>query len=116
MGNGTSQTLVITSIARINETNITNIANVNCTEKEWNYTNNIDNATITIIDDYIEKIADDKEPDYHQNVTYNLTVINVGTENYTKNVTLIDSLPEGVDFLRVIEVINMDVISFDNPC
>ncbi|WP_296786530.1 DUF11 domain-containing protein, partial [uncultured Methanobrevibacter sp.] len=47
MANGTSVTLTITSIAKQKGT-FTNHANVNCTEHEWNYANNYDNATVVV--------------------------------------------------------------------
>ena len=48
MENGTSTTLTILSRAIQSKENITNVANVSCDEVEWDYTNNIDNATINL--------------------------------------------------------------------
>ena len=49
MENGTSVTFTITTRAKVVANNVTNNATVNCTEDEWNYTNNFDNATIDIL-------------------------------------------------------------------
>ena len=41
--------MIIISTARTPKYNIVNNATVNCTENEWDYDNNFDNATISII-------------------------------------------------------------------
>ena len=112
MGNGTSQTLIIKSIARINETNITNIANVTCNEKEWNYTNNIDNATIDIVDTPIYKTSDKDSVMYGDTVEFYLTVENVGEEDWDEELTLIDRLPDGLEYIRVVNETGLTVLSF----
>ena len=114
MQNGTSQTLIITTIARVNETNITNIANVSCNESEWDYENNIDNATINIVDTPINKTVSNPTPDYYEIVEYNLTVTNIANETYPQVVTLIDRLPEGVTYVETVSTTGLRVISFEN--
>ncbi|WP_171776176.1 DUF11 domain-containing protein [Methanobrevibacter ruminantium] len=114
MANGTSQTLTIVSVAKINKTDITNVANVSCSEKEWNYSNNRDNATIEIVDTPINKTASKPVPDYHEEIEYYLTVTNLANETYNKTVTLVDSLPEGVTFLRVVNTSGLRVLSFNS--
>ena len=96
MGNGTSQTLVIKSIARVNKTNITNIANVTCNEEEWNYTNNIDNATINVVEVPINKTSNRDNFKYGETVEYYLSVTNLANETWTETLTLIDELPTGL--------------------
>ena len=114
MQNGTSQTLVITTIARVNETNITNIAEVSCNETEWDYENNIDNATINIVDTYINKTVSNPTPDIYEIIEYNLTVTNIANETYTQVVTLTDSLPEGVTYVETVSITGLRVINFEN--
>ena len=80
MANGTSVTLTITSVAKQNGT-FTNHANVNCTEHEWNYSNNYDNATVVVDSFPINKTVSANETYYNSIVTFNLTVSNIG--NYT---------------------------------
>ena len=114
MENGTSQTLVVKSIARINKTDITNIANVSCNEEEWNYTNNIDNATINIVGVPINKTSDKDSVMYGDTVEYYLIVENLANETWTKNLTLIDVLPNGLEFIRVVSQTGLTVLDFKN--
>ena len=112
MANGTSVTLVINTIAKQNGT-FTNHANVTCNEDEWNYTNNYDNATVVVVDFPIVKTVNNATPYYNANVTYNLTVTNVGKYNYTQNITIVDTLPEGVYFIGVAGYYDLTVL--DGP-
>ena len=109
MQNGTSATLRITSKAITPKYNITNIAKVNCTEEEWNYTNNVANATVNIVPVPV-KTVDTADPFYHENVTYNLTVINYGDAVYTDNLTITDSLEEGLEFIETVSITGADLI------
>ena len=108
MGNGTNATLTIVSKA----VTITNNATVNCTEKEWDYTNNFDNATISIIPTN-DKTVNETEIDYHEIVEYDLTVINNGDDVYTDNLTLIDSMQDGLTFIETVSITGADLISSD---
>ena len=110
MGNGTSVTLTITSVAKQNGT-FTNYANVTCNETEWNYSNNFDNATVVVVSFPINKTVSVNETYYNSNVTYNLTVSNIGNYTYTQNITVVDVLPDGIYYLRTIGVYNADVVA-----
>ena len=110
MGNGTEETLVIYSRAKAIGTFV-NIANVTCNETDWDEDNNVDNATVTVVDlPWIEKTVNDTRPFYHENVRYNLTVVNDADYDYTQNVVVYDILPNGLEFLRTIRVIGADVV------
>ena len=105
MNNGTNLTLIITSRAKTPATDIVNKANASCTEKEWDYTNNEANKTVDIVDlPYPVKTVNNNTPDYHDTIVYNLTIVNTGTTTYTNNLTVIDSLPEGLQFIETIGI------------
>ena len=93
--------------------NVTNVANVTCTEDEWNYTNNIDNATIHIYP-LINKTVNNPKPYYHELVNFTITVENTGNATFNDSVELVDNLPEGVSFVRMVSYDGLDIISFDN--
>uniref|UniRef100_UPI00386EB501 hypothetical protein n=1 Tax=Methanobrevibacter sp. TaxID=66852 RepID=UPI00386EB501 len=107
---GEVKNLIIYSRATA-EGNFTNEANVTCKEPEWNYTNNYDNATATVslLPPPI-KVVNNTKPFYHENVTYNLTVVNNADYMFIKNVTVYDMLPDGLEFLETIDIINADVV------
>ena len=109
MENGTSVTFTITSRAKVVANNVTNNATVNCSEDEWDYTNNIDNATIDIIP-IPNKTANNTAPKFSEYVDYNLTIINVGGEAYTDILTVIDSLPVGLVYNNTVAVIGADQV------
>jgi uncharacterized repeat protein (TIGR01451 family)/fimbrial isopeptide formation D2 family protein len=111
MGNGTSETLVINSLAAHDSPRVVNTAVVSCNETEWNYTNNIDNATVIIqLPPPPYKVVNNTKPFYHENVTYNLTVINDGDYSYTRELTVYDMLPEGIEYLDTLRIIGADVV------
>ncbi|WP_407391978.1 Cna B-type domain-containing protein, partial [Methanobrevibacter sp.] len=109
MGNGTEETLTIYTRAKTNGT-FTNYVNVTCNETEWNYTNNYDNATVNIIKNIPIKEVNNSKPFYHENVTYYLTVVNPGNVTYVNNLTVVDSLPDGVDYLETLYITGADVV------
>ncbi|WP_292750273.1 Cna B-type domain-containing protein, partial [Methanobrevibacter sp.] len=109
MGNGTEETLTIYTRARTNGT-FTNYVNVTCNETEWNYTNNYDNATVKIIKTPPVKEVNNTKPFLHENVTYYLTVINNGDVDYVNNLTVVDSLPDGVDYIETLYITGADVV------
>ena len=112
MGNGTNETLVIKTIAKTEKDSVTNIANVTCNETEWDYTNNVDNATVGIVQlPPPEKTVNETDPYYHNTVDYNLTIINTGNVTYENNLTVIDSLPEGLEFLETLSITGADNLS-----
>ena len=112
MGNGTNATLTIVSTAKTPKYNITNNATVNCSETEWDYTNNFDDASINIIPT-IDKTVNNTNPYYHETVDYNLTIINYGDEIYTDNLTVIDSMQDGLFYIDTISVTGADLVSFN---
>ena len=109
MGNGTEETLTLYTRAKTNGT-FTNYVNVTCNETEWNYTNNYDNATVNIIKNIPIKEVNNSKPVYHENVTYYLTVVNPGNVTYVNNLTVVDSLPDGVDYLETLYITGADVV------
>ena len=91
----------IYSHADINGT-FTNEANVVCSEPEWNYANNYDNATVVISNNPgHNKTANETRTLLNKTVEYYLTVTNVGEAMFIKNITLIDDLPSGVDYIEM---------------
>ena len=108
---GDEETLTIVTRATATG-NFTNEANVTCDEPEWDYDNNYDNATVTIsLLPPPNKTADKNRTLLYENVTYNLTVTNVGEDVFDQNLTVIDSLPSGVEYIETIGIINADVLS-----
>ena len=82
-----------------------NSVKVNCTEDEWNKTNNNANKLVdVVILPQPVKVASNHTPYYHDVVEYDLIVVNVGSVNYTDNLTVIDSLPVGLEFLETVNV------------
>ena len=109
MTNGTSETLTIISTAKTPKYNIVNNATVNCTEDEWDYDNNFDDATINIIPT-LEKTVNNTNPYYHEIVEYNLTVINNGDSVYTDNITVIDTLQDGLEFIETVKITGANIV------
>jgi uncharacterized repeat protein (TIGR01451 family) len=108
MGNGTEETLVITSLAKAVGTFI-NFANVTCNETDWDKDNNFDNATVTVVDltpvaDLeVIKLSDNCKPNtniyYKGNtVTWTIIVINHGPDDAV-NAVARDLLPSGVVYV-----------------
>ena len=105
MKNGTSEKLVIRSYAKTKANNVTNVANVSCDEKEWNYTNNIANKTVKISDiPDLNKTVNDSKPFYNDTVVYSLKIKNVGNVTYTDNLLVIDSMPNGLKYLKTVSI------------
>ena len=105
MGNGTNITFTVYSKAVTPENNIDNAVNVNCTEDEWNYTNNDANKSVSIVPlPYPVKTVNNDTPYYHDVIEYNLTIVNVGSVDYADNLTVIDSLPVGLQFLETVNI------------
>jgi uncharacterized repeat protein (TIGR01451 family) len=111
MLNGTEETLTLYTIAAVAAENVTNEATVFCNVTEWDYTNNYDNATVTIF--MLPppfKDVNNTRPFLHENVTYYLTVTNVGDVTYDSYLVVVDSLPEGVDYIRTLSISGADVV------
>ena len=81
MDPGDVKTLTINTRAPATNGTFTNEANVTCSEPEWNYDNNYDNATVLIsLLPPPYKTVDNNRPLRDAVVTYNLTVTNVGED------------------------------------
>ena len=71
MGNGTNITFTVYSQAAIPGNNIENSVKVNCTEDEWNKTNNNANKLVdVVILPQPVKVASNHTPYYHDVVEY----------------------------------------------
>ena len=92
---------------------IVNNANVSANEAETNYTNNFANKTIEVTL-FHEKTVDNDNPLVDQVIKYNLTVTNVGNSTYIENITLIDDLPEGLEYAGNFTIIGGTLINFIN--
>ena len=114
MGNGTDATLTIVSRAKAPRGEITNFVQTFCDEDEWDYENNLDKKSVDVIDiPNPIKSVDNPEPYYNDEIVYNLTIINTGNTVYTNYLTVVDSLPAGLEFVGVDSVSGADVLSFD---
>ena len=112
LNNGTNVTLVINSVAKHEGDDIPYNASVSCNETEWNFTNNKAKKLVDVIP-YPVKTVNNDTPYYHEEVLYNLTVVNTGADNYTDVLTVIDSLPAGLEFVRTVNVIGAVKVSED---
>ena len=111
MENGTSVTLVIRSYAKIVTNLTTNYVNVTCNEDDWNLSNNVANKSVKVIDiPDVNKTVNDTTPFYNETVVYNLTIINTGDINYTNNISVIDSLPNGLEFIETVSITGAKLI------
>ena len=52
-------------------------------------------------------------PYYHDNVTYNLTITNTGNNDYTDVLTVIDSLPDGLEYVPTASITGGVILSED---
>jgi uncharacterized repeat protein (TIGR01451 family) len=110
MGNGTTVTLTINSRAKVNGT-FTNEANVTCVEKDWNLSNNYDNETVVIYDiPDVNKTVNNTTPNHMDYVLYNITITNIGNVTYIQTLTVVDSLPEGLEYNGTVRIIGADVV------
>ena len=114
MGNGTNITFTVYSKAVTPGDNINDTVEVNCTEDDWNYENNDDIKFVSVDPlPYPVKEVSNSTPYYHEEIEYTLTVVNDGRNNYTDVLTVIDSLPEGLQFLGTVNVTGAEVLSED---
>ena len=77
---------------------IGNNVSVNCSEHDYNLTNNQDNETIDVeksADVWINKIVNQTNPNYGDLITWTLIISNKGPDKAT-NIYVEDSLPEGL--------------------
>ena len=110
LANGTNITLTVYSRATTAGTAKHNVT-ISCNETEWNYTNNKANKTVKVVDlpQPVKTVSNDT-PYYHEEINYNLTVVNTGINDYTNVLTVVDSLPEGLEFVEVIKVNGADIV------
>uniref|UniRef100_UPI003864E4F6 DUF11 domain-containing protein n=1 Tax=Methanobrevibacter sp. TaxID=66852 RepID=UPI003864E4F6 len=114
MGNGTSETLTITSLALIEADDVTNVAEVTSHEKDWDLTNNIDNETVDILttttiryaDLAIVKLVSNPNSHYGEVINWTVTVTNLGP-NTAENVIVNEVIPAG---LRVLNVFGGEIV------
>ena len=81
---------------------VSNYAEVKSNEYDWNEANNYDVATAQVYpscDLAIEKMVDNAKPNYGDYVTWTLIVANNGPNN-ASDVTVFDTLPEGLIFVE----------------
>ena len=90
---------------------INNIAVVNCTEPDINLTNNRDNKTIKVMG-LLNKTVDNPTPVVGQVIKYNLTITNNGHVTISENVTLVDSLPDGLEYAGNYVLVGGHLVNF----
>ena len=112
MTNGTTVTLTIVSRAKTPATDINNSVNVSCVEDEWDYDNNVADKLVDIVPlpEPVKTVNNDT-PYYGDTVEYNLTITNVGSNDYSDNLTVVDSLPEGLEFIETVGISGADSLS-----
>ena len=109
LANGTNVTFTVYSRAKHEGDDINHAVTVSCNETEWNKTNNDANKLVDVLP-YPVKTVNNDTPYYHEEVEYNLTVVNTGADNYTDVLTVVDSLPIGLEFLETVKVVGADLI------
>ena len=57
------------------------------------------------------KTVNNDTPYYHEEIEYNLTVVNTGADNYTDVLTVVDNLPVGLQFIKTLKIDGADLIS-----
>ena len=80
---------------------IQNNVSVNCSEYDYNLTNNEDNETVDVektADVAIRKTVSENKPNYGELITWSIIVSNNGPDKAT-NVYVEDSLPEGLELV-----------------
>ncbi|MBQ6628940.1 MAG: DUF11 domain-containing protein, partial [Methanobrevibacter sp.] len=83
-----------------------NVARVYSNETDWNLTNNKDNKTVKVIKLAVDKTASDLTPHVGDTIEYNITIINNGENDYTRELTVIDDLPDGLVYETTVNIIN----------
>ena len=112
MGNGTDVTLYIVGRAKAPGNHINNRVVVASDTDEWDYYNNFAYNYVDVLDiPKPVKSVDNSTPDYHDFVVYNLTIENTNGKDYEENLTVIDSLPDGLVFNETLGISGADLIS-----
>ncbi|WP_405264669.1 hypothetical protein [Methanobrevibacter sp.] len=110
MGNGTDATLIIYAYANATYPNIVNEVVVYGDEDEWNYVNNWDYNYVGIIDlPNVNKTVSNDNPNYNEEILFNLTITNNATVNYTGILRVVDSLPVGLEFVGTESITGADL-------
>ncbi|MBQ6350832.1 MAG: DUF11 domain-containing protein, partial [Methanobrevibacter sp.] len=105
--------LVIKATAKRIYGNVTNVAVVTSDETDWDEDNNEANRTVKVspLPTPI-KTVNNITPNYHGEIEYNLTINNTGTIKYTNNLTVIDTLPEGLEFVHLVDLTGARSLGF----
>ena len=112
MPHGASETLkLIVKTTQIGTFN--NIVNVTCAERDWDLSNNVDNKTIHV-DLYYTKEANATDVSAGENLEYYLTVFNKGNTDYTEEIQIRDTLPQGIKYLGKYELEGADLVRYVN--
>uniref|UniRef100_UPI003869D974 DUF11 domain-containing protein n=1 Tax=Methanobrevibacter sp. TaxID=66852 RepID=UPI003869D974 len=106
---GETKTLTITTTANAVDT-FDNVAQVYSYEEDWNTTNNKDNKTVKVVKLGVEKTVNNNTPYVGDTIEYTLTITNNGVAKYTRDVKVVDELPEGLIFADEGEVSGADII------
>ena len=111
VGNGTDVTFVIYSVAVVPGLDIINSARVDCVEDEWDYDNNDASKVVDVVvlPEPVKTVSNDT-PYYHDVIEYNLTVVNSGSGNYMDNLTVVDSLPDGLVFNGTVGIVGAEFV------
>ncbi|WP_405294591.1 hypothetical protein [Methanobrevibacter sp.] len=88
-----------------------NVVTVNCTEKDWNQSNNKDNKTIHV-NLYYTKEANVTNVSAGENLEYYLRVYNIGSEDYTEVIQIRDVLPKGIKYLNEYTIDGGNVVRY----
>ena len=110
MQNGTTAEIKITTCAK-HEGNFTNYANVTCTETEWDMSNNYANKSVEVIDLHNKKEVNNTKPFYGEYVEYYLYITNTGSIDYTYNMTVVDSMQKGLEYVSTVSIEGADLIN-----
>ncbi|WP_407421692.1 hypothetical protein [Methanobrevibacter sp.] len=111
MGNGTDATLYIFAYADEVGSDIMNRVYAASVEDEWDYDNNIDDSLVDVVDlPAINKTVSDDTPYYHDEILYNLTITNGASVDYTNLLTVVDSLPKGLVFIKTEGIVGADEV------
>ncbi len=88
-----------------------NVVIVNCTERDWNLSNNRDNKTIHV-DIYYTKEANVTNVSAGENVEYYLTVYNNGNTLYNETIRIIDDIQEGIQFIDGYDLVGANLVDY----
>ncbi|WP_407422671.1 right-handed parallel beta-helix repeat-containing protein, partial [Methanobrevibacter sp.] len=113
MGLNSDAQLVIKTTATRLYGDVTNVAVVTCNEAEWDETNNVAERTVRVVPlPEPKKTVSNITPNYYDEVEYNLTINNTGNFPYEKNLTVIDSLPDGLEYIGLVNLIGAKPLGF----